>query len=300
MTSEWRPLESTASHFESNVEGIPVWLEDPLMDWLKRALRPGFGEMESWALDTVRDFDSRSQNRSPIAPTFSPYEIGAIRDSMNESEYLSFIDYIAYASSLPNAFGGQNDKLDDILRKGSSAWCVGQRAGQVGLERRVQPSVLSAATMAMQNTGRAGELLSEAWHCAFGRNPDPEKSYSKTIKALEAAASRVVCPNDKTTVLSKVIGQMRRDGNWTIPLDAAHDQNPLPIVLLNMMQAIVSGQTDRHAGNGVEAPTSQRAAETAVLLAVPLIQWFSSDAVAQQPIRYLADRQQIGIKHLPR
>ena len=50
-----------------------------------------------------------------------------------------------------------------------------------------------------------------------------------------------------------------------------------------MMRALWAGQTDRHGGDSDPALViTQEVAETAVLLAVPLVQWFTSGAVARR------------------
>ena len=54
----------------------------------------------------------------------------------------------------------------------------------------------------MVTAGRAGQLLSEAWHSAFGANPDPEDAYEKAIKAVEEAAAQVVSPNNLKPLLA--------------------------------------------------------------------------------------------------
>jgi hypothetical protein len=50
-----------------------------------------------------------------------------------------------------------------------------------------------------------------------------------------------------------------------------------------MMQALWTGQNDRHAGQSGYTPSTQAEAEAAVMLAVPLVQWFSSGAIARRP-----------------
>jgi hypothetical protein len=46
-----------------------------------------------------------------------------------------------------------------------------------------------------------------------------------------------------------------------------------------MAEALWVGQESRHGGNGYRKPTRAEA-EAAVMLAVPLVQWFTSGAVA--------------------
>jgi hypothetical protein len=169
-----------------------------------------------------------------------------------------------------------------LLKANGSAWTVGIRDDKPGLERRVSEGVRAAADSAMSTGGTAGTLLADAWREAFGVHPDPEVAYSKAVKAVEAASVPVVLPTDSGATLGKVISKMRVDTNWTLPLEREHPQNLTKDVILSFAQALWSGQNDRHAGQADYKPSTQEAAETAVLLAVPLVQWFSDGTIAQR------------------
>jgi hypothetical protein len=46
-----------------------------------------------------------------------------------------------------------------------------------------------------------------------------------------------------------------------------------------MIALLWEGQRDRHAGGPISQPVTQEAAQTAVHLAVTLVQWFSAGAI---------------------
>ena len=90
----------------------------------------------------------------------------------------------------------------------------------------------------------------------------------------------MVCPNDRTATLGKVIGIVN-SGTWKLPHLREDPNAPTHDVLVGMMRTIWVGQHDRHGGPspvGVPAVT-QPEAESAVMLAVTLVGWFETGKV---------------------
>ena len=75
---------------------------------------------------------------------------------------------------------------------------------------------------------------------------------------------------------------MKHDANWALDISREHSSSSTQIVILGMAQALWTGQNDRHAGQPSYTPSTQSDAEAAVFLAVPLVQWFLSGAVARR------------------
>jgi hypothetical protein len=69
---------------------------------------------------------------------------------------------------------------------------------------------------------------------------------------------------------------MADQGDWKLPLGSPNAGAPVA-----MAQALWQGQESRHGGNSYRKPTHEEA-EAAVLLAVPLVQWFKSGALARR------------------
>lgn len=188
-----------------------------------------------------------------------------------DEELLDVIDWLIYRQ--PDVL--QHAELDRLLIQGSSIWKVGERNGNRGLMRRVPEAVQSAAESASLR-GSAGALLSAAWSACFGRGPDTEEAYEKAIKAVEEAAAPVVSPKNARATLGTMIRDMKAQGDWKLDLPGAAQDVPV-----SMMEALWTGQESRHGGNGYRIPT-QSEAEAGVLLAVPLVQWFTSGAVSRR------------------
>lgn len=256
----------------------------PLERWLTGVLEWRDRSVLHRRQDYVHEFDSRTRRWSPLAPRFATFGVSFLASDLNdEGGYVAFLDFLVWKLTSGTADEqGRLPTLDGILQQAGSAWRVGVRASEAGLERRVPEGVQEAADQAMATPGHAGSLLSEAWHAAFGLNPDYEKAYAKSIKAVEAAAIPVVSPNNVAATLGTVLGQIRADGNWSLDITRKHSVNTPAEVILGMAQALWTGHNDRHAGQPGYTASTQAEAEAAVFLAVPLVQFFSSGAVARR------------------
>ncbi|MBK4348260.1 hypothetical protein [Lacisediminihabitans changchengi] len=282
MTTNWLPAETDLSRFATLVDGIPQWMRPSLDAWYKDVLKPGHGEMMTWPTPMIVQYDARMQRTIPLSGSFSPYEPSTIRALLTEKEELDFIDFVV--ATIAEKFGSGTHhltSLEALLVSGNSAWSVGTREGLAGLERRVPIGVQEAAEHVIDTPGHAGDLLSQAWHAVFGLEPDYEKGYAKSIKAVEAVAIPLVSPNHKLASLGTVVGQMRADGDWSLALVREHPTQTSASVVLGTAQALWTGQNDRHAGQSDYVPTTRRDAEAAVMMAVSLVQWFASGLVAR-------------------
>lgn len=235
-------------------------------------------------LDLIDDFEQRRKSRTPITEAVNREGLAALRSSRWDSQrdVIPFVDYLV--NKVAPMWQGDLalEALEELLKRNGSAWKVGTREGHPGLERRVPLGVQEAAEHTMVTAGDAGKRLSEAWHAAFGVNPDPSKAYGLAVKAVEDAAVPQVCPTDSMATLGKVISTLRSHGDWSLPF-AREDQHVSNAdTLIGMLKSLWAGQADRHGGN--PDPTlviTQEAAEAAVMLAVPLVQWFTLGTAAR-------------------
>ncbi len=168
--------------------------------------------------------------------------------------------------------------LEGILRLGNSAYSVS--ADGKRLEMRADPAVRAGVQAVVEvAAGSPGDHLTNAWNEAFGRVPDPVKSYSESIKAVEAALAARVSPQNGKQTLGTMVRDIRaKPGKWKF---AIADGNVGGVeTVLNMMQLLWDGQTSRHGGvNPTRAETPEEA-KAAVLLAAGLVQFGVSGAIA--------------------
>lgn len=275
----WKPIGAAANFHETLYEGVPVWMTQELRRWF----REGFAEEA--VIQLAEQYDSAARNEALIAPTVEdegPEEWVQYADA---EVVVSFLDYLIRHLSA-EAWASPRDRsaltaLSRILERSGSMWKVGDRDGFPGLERRVPEGVQETADHVVGSSGSAGQLLAEAWNHAFGVSPNPEEAYEKAIKAAEQAGAAVVLPKNPKATLGTMIATMRAHGDWSLEItdsSGAHFGD----VVLRMCEALWQGQPSRHGGNGYRKPT-QGEAEAAVMLAVPLVQWFHSGAVARRP-----------------
>lgn len=282
-------MGQTAEAAAALYEGIPPWMERELWDWLDARLVKESHVHDGFLRDVafVDRFDRLTRSTNPVADYFRQSGSIAFRDVWTApwggytDSLLVFLDYcIASENRSPNA---SNADLETLLYESGSAWKVGSREGFAGLERRMPLGVQEASEETMRTTGRAGERLSEAWHAVYGVKPNPIHAYAMAVKAVEDATIPVVVPKQSGATLSHVIGQLKNSGDWSLPLTREHPDAPTSETVLRMIQGLWKGHHDRHGGDPT-APKSvgQDEAEAAVMLAVPLVQWFTSGAVARR------------------
>lgn len=259
----------------------------PLLIWVRKLTTATY-QNDSWEqrqqpnVELLQEYETARRTRASLISQFRRDGAGALWVGLGVEGFLDFVDFLVYKLG-ERGYSGQDDlaALEKILADAGSEWRVGQREGHASLERRVPSGVSDAVEAVVLTPGHAGGLLGEAWNAAFGRNPDYEKAYSKAIKAVEAAAIPVVSPSNGAATLGTVIAQMRQQGDWKLAVTREHGTHSTQQVVLGMMQALWTGQNDRHAGQAGYTPSTRAEAEAAVMLAVPLVQLFTSEAIAR-------------------
>ncbi|WP_053096482.1 hypothetical protein [Microbacterium sp. CGR1] len=225
----------------------------------------------------MQEYETAVRRPTSLVNLFIRDGVEGVYEAMEEEEFVDFLDFLVYRVGNDEAADDVLGYLEAILSDGGSEWRVGLRDGHASLERRVPEGVVLAADNTIANSGSAGALLAEAWHAAFGRDPDPEEAYEKSIKAVEEAAAKIVTPNNKKATLGTIVRDLKAQKDWKLDLPT-----PDADVAVKMADALWVGQESRHGGNGYRKPT-QAEAEAAVLLAVPLVHWFTSGAMARRP-----------------
>ncbi|MYV53871.1 hypothetical protein GT042_15440 [Streptomyces sp. SID3212] len=172
-------------------------------------------------------------------------------------------------------------QLETILEEAASVWRVGIVAGKPGLVERIDATVQLAAEATGALDARAGRLLADAWKHAFSMHRDPSAAYRYAVRAVEAAAAPVISPKDSLPTLGKMISAFRdKPDKWDFYFKVDSTAAP-KAVLLGMMQILWTNEYTRHVDPDVQAPlyVSQGEAESAVVLALSLVNWFASGAV---------------------
>lgn len=279
----WRSRYVDSARLEALYPGVPSWLELPLLQWVSSSstLQVGTvhfpGTVDS-LVTRLQEYELSTRRPDSLVAVLHEGSIVDVRQAMDEEEWLDFIDFILY--KLGNTPWGGNPystKLEELLSTAGSEWTVGSREGHPSLVKRVPEGVAVGVAAVIASGGSAGTLLAEAWHAVFGRNPDTEEAYEKAIKAVEEAGAGKVSPKNSKATLGTMVRDMKAQGDWKLPLGSGKADAPV-----RMAEVLWQGQESRHGGNGYRKPT-QEEAEAALLLAAPLVQWFTSGVLTRRP-----------------
>jgi hypothetical protein len=171
--------------------------------------------------------------------------------------------------------------LEQILSEAASEWRVGQLDSKPALVKRIDETVQLAAEETARQGTRPGRLLADAWRHAFSMQRDPSASYRSSVRAVEAAAGPVLTPADPRPSLGKMITALRDGmGKWNFAFTVDSTVSPKD-VLLQMMQLLWTNEYSRHVDADPATPlhVNQAEAESAVVLALTLVNWFTAGAV---------------------
>lgn len=281
---QWRSRRSDPAKLAALHPGIPEWMHRPLMMWVTGVMKVRLDEYGSIGvrydidIELLQEFETVTRRQKSLLQVLQQSGPSGLCQAMGVEEFLDFVDFLVFhVERLGWQADPLNEELEELLRDAGSAWTVGRRNGHASLEKRVPEGVVTAANQIVSNATSAGALLGEAWHAAYGRSPDTEEAYEKAIKAVEEAGAHVVSPNNRRATLGTMIRDMKSQEGWRLDLPTPDADVPVKIA-----EALWGGQESRHGGNGYRKPT-QPEAEAAVMLAVPLVQWFTSGALQRRP-----------------
>lgn len=210
---------------ETPFEGVPSHLGPPLWDWVQSVIGgTGFDP------ELVRGIGLELRIPLPNGANFQTRVavINRINHYATEDDgfFLDLIEYLlevrlqasVWDRSEPWAPEGAADVLERILEMGNSAYRVRHDRG--GLEMRTMPEVQQHVQEAVNSSGAAGVHLAGAWNAAYSRTPDPVKSYSESIKAVEAALASKISPKNAVQTLGTMIRDVSsKPSKWTFAID---------------------------------------------------------------------------------
>jgi hypothetical protein len=272
VSAQWHPLSQRDDPPLEEIlyEGAPPHLLDPLLSWITDHIQ---SEMVPLVAIRLR-LDLRQPQRAPN-------DLWALRWHAAQSEALLLDMVDLMLALLGDADYRAVTSLSEILTMGGSAWRVSSDG--CSLERRVDETVRAAAEAAATPGTSSATHLAAAWESIYGRNPNPSRAYSESIKAVEAVAIPVVSPRSARATLGTVIGDLdNQQGRWQFAIAVPSGTDP-SAPLLTMLRLLWNGQTDRHGSAGPTIPPSAEVAATAVHLAATLVQWFRGGAITRCP-----------------
>ncbi|HEY6310538.1 MAG TPA: hypothetical protein VIY52_06975 [Streptosporangiaceae bacterium] len=288
-----RGSEAGAADFDCLFPGVPSWMRESLWNWLAEQLStwvysPHGGNGGYWDPDMakIREVERICRVDSKWTGRGHDYSdrvkgLETLREALysNDDAFLTAVDL--YLSRNPDVDSIKAVQI--ILEDSSSKWRIGQINSRTGLVERVDETVQRAADELIRKGERPGKLLAEAWQHAFAMQRNPSSAYRCAVRAVEVAAAPVLTPRDPQPSLGKMITAFRdgmRKWRFAFTVDSAVDPKS---VLLQMMQLLWTNDYARHVNADPAVPLNvgQEEAESAVILALTLINWFTSGAITQ-------------------
>jgi hypothetical protein len=266
-------------------ESLWSWLGERLSDWVHS---PSGRNRGYWDPVTPRIREIERVCRVDSQWTGAGDSFSDRRDGLNDLRTALYSNQTAFLTAVDfhlskNLPPDKVQELSVVLEDSSSKW----RAGSVGIRRglveRVDDTVQRSADEVIAKGERSGKLLTEAWQHAFSMQRNPSAAYRCAVRAVEVAAAPILTPKDPTPSLGKMITALR-DGmpKWRFAFTVDSTVDP-KAVLLQMMQLLWTNDYARHINVDQNVPlnVTQEEAESAVVLALTLINWFASGAVAR-------------------
>ncbi|MFI9548475.1 hypothetical protein ACIHAR_31940 [Streptomyces sp. NPDC052016] len=261
-------------------DGVPDHLGRPLQEWVDSVLQPNTHAEQTTVAEAVA-----LRLRIPVPPRYSA---ASYLGQIINDDLLDVVDEVLQIMTQVQRLDRKSLlNLEFILDQGGSAYCINSE--QDGLEVRIAPAVRDAVSHTVadaaseSSAGSASEHLAAAWKAAYGRQPDPVRAYSESIKAVESAAHSVIQPNHAKATLGTMLGEIgNARAKFTTALDTPSGKDPIAPVEA-MMRALWDGQTSRHGKQTATVPETLEAARAGIHLAATLVQWFISGAVVRNP-----------------
>ncbi|MBP3042894.1 hypothetical protein KKR91_07725 [Arthrobacter jiangjiafuii] len=292
VDNRWLPLgvdtEEQVAEYDALHDGLPAWMTTPFWLWVQESVtvygsyRDGSGRFQVLDEQLVEEM---CQTLGIVTPNLRRPSMSsdagatqlflAMQVLRKHSAPLQIADYLL-------AFNGHADasQLDALLQRSRSLYEVGTRGERSGLVRRVPLGVKDNADALFIRAGQAGVRLAKAWEALYGVSPDASKAYALAIKSVEDAAIPLVSPSNSRATLGTLIGQMRDQRTWSLPMARENDETKSGDVILGMMRLLWNGQHDRHGGQpSAPGDVSFDEAQVAVSLAVNLVQLFNAGLV---------------------
>lgn len=255
----WRPLSLQGEpdpRFDEPHEGLPPWLREPVIAWVRDSFWPSSGEVRDGVLT---DLQLEMRLQEPLQGWDGHHRLEDLAGRMNADEEfaLDVIDWMVahwprFSSGryIPERTVAEHwvANLNLQLRQGGSAWEVTSSGSTYGLTRRAVGPVADVLEQTATDATRAHNHLTAAWSKLMGRQPDPTGAYREAVRAVEAVAKPVILPNNDRATLGQMITAMRdRPEKWTVTLGSVEDVRA-------QMALVWQGQTDRHGTDDEAVP----------------------------------------------
>ncbi|MEU8187267.1 hypothetical protein [Micromonospora carbonacea] len=259
-------------------EGVPDHVGGPLRDWLHKRLLIGRGDYDESTAQMVC-------LEAELLPHGKWYDSGRYHNGVRFAPQEKLLRTVnAYLKvTRDRKISSALDGLQEILTRGGSAYRV-DIEGRC-LVRRVDPSAQALKDLVVTNADpTAGALLQQAWEACYGLSPSPDTTYGLAVKAVEQVICPHVSPTNPQPTLFKSRDTLLRDPSvWELAIQdpkprKAGDPTPATSAerIIALVDLLCSGHVSRHTGTPDFRAQTQEEAETALTLAITIVQLVSA------------------------
>ena len=259
-------------------EGVPDHIRDPLRDWLGRELLTGNGNFDEHTAQMVC-------LEAELLPHGKWYDNGryhyGVRFAPQEKLLRAVNAYLKVTKDRRITLA----PLEEILTGAGSAYRVDVE-GRC-LVRRVDPSAQTLKDLVVTNADpTAGALLQQAWETCYGLSPSPDAAYGLAVKAVEQVICPLVSPTNPQPTLFKSRDTLLKDpSGWELAIPdpkPRKEGDPTPATsagrIIALVDLLCSGHVSRHTGTPDFRTQTQEEAETALTLAITIVQLVTAGA----------------------
>lgn len=292
MTTEWVPGQRKRERsLQKPIAGLPDHLRAPVLAWIDEELH-SLASRSLLAVELQWSGVSSYWLEHPGGP-WASFEVSSQAAKLGQGDVALILDVVEWClehgdqadvtyvtiSSAGEQERRRGTKLNSLLTRGNSAYRV--RADGIGLEHHTSDEAVRQFEQTVTNAGElAAKHLSNAWNEAYSLSPDPVKSCSESVKAIEAAYDQLVSPQNKLQTLGTMIRDIRQaPQKWVFALDDHSSKDGIPMVAA-MMDQIWKNQQRHATGPNVRSETLAEA-QCAVHLSGTLVHLASSGAFAK-------------------
>ena len=275
---KWRPLSKRGKPdavLDEPTEGLPGYLQQPVIQWFASVFRRGGGYIDDAALQKLQLWFKLDP---PLDWRSSGMALADLAERIvgDGAFALDVLDYMLHhTDEFTGPFADAPDVVQGlaaILTSGGSAWEVTwtSNAQAFQLSRRATGPIRQAIE-SIPPTTRAHQHLVDAWNRLSQRNPDASGAYREAVRAVEAVGKPIILPsNDRATLGTMIAALCDKPEKWEVTLGSVEE-------VRRMMELIWTNQLDRHGTDDESVPlnVSLDQADVAVHVALALVRIFA-------------------------
>lgn len=268
------------------VDGVPIWMMGSAKSFIRRftTVHKGRDRKNNEVIigadtDTIHAIERYLQIQLPEDDE-DEFELqnGLLYYARDETKCLDVLE-ATLATCHPANIPQMLLIINTIFIESGSKWIAKLQDEKIVLEERVNETTIEAFESTVNSSNNeSGNFLKKSWGFAFNKSPNASEAYSCAIKSIEAAAWPVITPNNNKATLGHIIGEIKANPNKWHSSITEKETGISSSMLVQAMQLVWEGQTDRH-GSAKPVTVTQEAAEQAVFTAVMICAYFNRNYI---------------------